>query len=233
MSQKATSIINPAALPDRTVYIVGPYQKPFRDLFLSRTGYRGTLNIAEADIVLFTGGPDIDPSLYGEQRHKLTNTSDKRDEEDLKAWAESGHALRVGICRGAQFLNVMCGGKLWQDVDGHRTSHHIFDLQTGQKIFATSTHHQMMIPSPDAYKVAICHVANKKENDAFTWRRPEDTKVDPHREDHEVLWYEEQNCLCFQPHPENLSASVELRTYFFQKLWTAYQIYLRNLQKAC
>ena len=91
----------------------------------------------------------------------------------------------------------------------------------------------MMIPSPDAYKVAICHVATKKENDAFTWRRPEDTKVDPHREDHEVLWYEEQNCLCFQPHPENLSASVELRTYFFQKLWTAYQIYLRNLQKAC
>lgn len=228
MSVKATSIIETANLSKR-VYIVGQYKKPYIELFLRRPSFVGTLNIADADIVVFTGGPDVDPQLYGQDKIIQTHLSPFRDKEDLKAWEGSTHCLRVGICRGAQFLNVMNGGKMWQDVDNHRTSHFMFDLQTSQKIWVTSTHHQQMIPHKDAFKVATCHVSERKEDDKRVWKRKDNPKFDDYRDDWEVLWYEDTASLCFQPHPEALDASEELRTYFFQKLHTAYNIYHSQL----
>jgi len=53
----------------------------------------------------------------------------------------------VGICRGSQFLTVMSGGRLFQDVSGHAImGTHLIKFKDGSSLGITSTHHQMMNP---------------------------------------------------------------------------------------
>jgi putative glutamine amidotransferase len=69
------------------------------------------------DGLVFTGGPDLSPSLYGQEPHPETaGISDERDRAELGLIQE---ALRrdmpvLGICRGMQLLNVALGGDLHQ-----------------------------------------------------------------------------------------------------------------------
>jgi len=71
------------------------------------------------DGVLLTGGVDIDPGCYGEQRQDLCDRSDPpRDwtEMTLIRWALADRKPLLGICRGIQAINVACGGSLYQDI---------------------------------------------------------------------------------------------------------------------
>ena len=77
------------------------------------------------DGLVLTGGVDVDPAGYGQERHPETD----RPRVDRDAWefALLDAALRsrvpvLGICRGIQVLNVALGGTLHQhlpDVIGH------------------------------------------------------------------------------------------------------------------
>lgn len=134
----------------------------------------------KAELFQFMGGEDVTPELYGE---KNTNSFNRfsRDVEEM-GWFHLAQRMGipcVGICRGGQFLNVMCGGKMKQDVPGH-THNHILNTAIFGKCEATSTHHQMMIPSPYGKLIGWGETKN----------------------DVEIVWYETENCLCFQPHPE-------------------------------
>jgi putative glutamine amidotransferase len=76
------------------------------------------------DGVCLSGGPDLDPDAYGAQtRHpELGPTEPSLDAFELgvaRAADAAGLPL-LGICRGAQALNVARGGTLHQHVDGHR-----------------------------------------------------------------------------------------------------------------
>jgi putative glutamine amidotransferase len=76
------------------------------------------------DGICLTGGPDLDPIAYGAQtRHPLLGPTEPAvDDFELtvaRAADASGLPL-LGICRGAQALNVARGGTLHQHVDGHR-----------------------------------------------------------------------------------------------------------------
>ena len=78
------------------------------------------------DGICLSGGPDIDPETYGErERHpELGETEAELDAFELAVAREAdarGLPL-LGICRGAQTLNVARGGTLHQDVPGHRQS---------------------------------------------------------------------------------------------------------------
>ncbi|NIH95474.1 putative glutamine amidotransferase [Mycolicibacterium fluoranthenivorans] len=93
------------------------------------------------DGLIITGGRDVDPQSYGQQRHPATDEpAGPRDEWEFALLAV---ALRrgmpvLGICRGAQVLNVALGGTLHQhlpDVLGH-TRH-----QQGNAVFSTSAVH--------------------------------------------------------------------------------------------
>jgi putative glutamine amidotransferase len=71
------------------------------------------------DGVFLTGGVDIDPSQYGEDRHALCDRSDPaRDwaELALVRWARRDRKPLLGVCRGIQAINVAFGGSLYQDV---------------------------------------------------------------------------------------------------------------------
>jgi putative glutamine amidotransferase len=69
--------------------------------------------------LLLTGGGDVDPVFYGEDRHpSIEDAEPGRDEFEIdlarRAMA-SGMAI-LAICRGAQVLNVAAGGTLVQDI---------------------------------------------------------------------------------------------------------------------
>lgn len=75
------------------------------------------------DAVVFTGGSDVDPELYGEQAHAETAGIVRlRDDAELallRAALERDMPV-LGICRGIQVLNVGMGGDLDQHLEGHR-----------------------------------------------------------------------------------------------------------------
>jgi putative glutamine amidotransferase len=76
------------------------------------------------DGVCLSGGPDLDPDAYGAvERHvELGPTEPSLDAFELAlARAADARGIPVlGICRGAQALNVARGGTLHQHVPAHR-----------------------------------------------------------------------------------------------------------------
>lgn len=75
------------------------------------------------DGILFSGGIDLQPSLYGEQKIPETDELDPQldtFEMTLANWALQEDIPILGICRGMQLLNVFLGGSLYQDITSQR-----------------------------------------------------------------------------------------------------------------
>lgn len=65
--------------------------------------------------LLVTGGGDIDPHRYGAEAHpEVYGVDPRRDAWELALVAALGGRPVLGICRGAQLLNVAAGGTLVQ-----------------------------------------------------------------------------------------------------------------------
>jgi putative glutamine amidotransferase len=81
------------------------------------------------DGVCLPGGPDLQPSTYGEEPHALLGPTEPRVdavELALVRAADRRNLPILGICRGMQVLNVARGGTLHQhlpDVVGDRLTH--------------------------------------------------------------------------------------------------------------
>lgn len=206
----------------RYVYIVEPDHQYIR-MFKAR-GWELTDDILAADLIQFTGGHDVTPSLYGEAKHETTDCNPMRDRREIIIFEGVKYIVPMaGICRGAQFLNVMCGGAMWQNVDGHARGqmHDMIDWFTGETIKVTSTHHQMMRPGPEAITIATAHessfrtkmpsLKDHKTGDkaGTTWSYNRGSETDT-----EVCYYAEENCLCFQPHPEYIGSPEMTDAYF-------------------
>jgi len=138
----------PVVLPPLSVDLVGPLLDRF-------------------DGVCLSGGPDLDPSAYGESRHPSTGPVESELDAFELALARAADARGLpilAIFRGMQLLNVARGGSLHQhlpDVNGtvicHRQSEtgsqptHWVSLQTSTQVAGTlgrrrvkvnSFHHQ-------------------------------------------------------------------------------------------
>lgn len=71
------------------------------------------------DGVLLTGGGDVDPAFYGQDRHETVEDAEPGRDEfelDLARRAIEADVPVLAICRGAQVLNVAAGGTLVQDI---------------------------------------------------------------------------------------------------------------------
>jgi carbamoylphosphate synthase small subunit len=207
-----------------SVFIQGPGQFGFVQMFAQKKDeYYGVKTAAEADIVLFTGGLDINPELYGEKPLGTTRFDPERDRQDVSVFENSTrrHKFLVGVCRGAQFLNVMNGGRLWQHVGQHTIDHPVVDIKSGRVIPVSSTHHQMMMPNSkgDLIRVAATNQARFKRGSNCGWDAITDPKFGLKEIlfDDEVLWYPNNRSLCFQPHPE-YDGYPECTKYFFELL---------------
>ena len=77
--------------------------------------------MASMDGLVISGGPDLDPALYGEASLGARDPDRGRDRLDADALrAAEERALPVlGVCRGMQAINVLSGGSLQQHVEGH------------------------------------------------------------------------------------------------------------------
>lgn len=178
-------------------------------------GYAITTDFAEASLVCFTGGADVSPDMYGDKAHRYTQNDEWRDAKEERLFAEAwAHNIpMVGICRGGQFLNVMSGGRMYQHVEKHTRSHHIVDTRTGETIYVSSTHHQMIMPSPNGVLIATAGLGGERE-----WYDGEIARKDVSKEDIEVVWYPHTKALCFQPHPEFISPEYAGMLKYFGSL---------------
>lgn len=156
----------------------------------------------ESEMVVFTGGADVSPHLYNQSTHHYTYSDPDRDDSDIDCFHRNFLKLKVGICRGGQFLHVMNGGELYQDVDNHALhgKHPLVCKVSGKEWLVTSTHHQMMKPREGHNVVGVakettyvdCHYAGEVCRKTIT-------------EDVEVILH--PRAMCFQPHPEFYAAN--------------------------
>ena len=71
------------------------------------------------DGLLLTGGQDVDPALYGQAREAVCappcRRRDNLDGTLFRLFRQADKPI-LGICRGAQLVNVLMGGTLYQDL---------------------------------------------------------------------------------------------------------------------
>lgn len=202
----------------KLVHIVnGNWQ--YKSMF-EEAGWGITIDLAEADLVQFTGGEDVTPELYGERPHPRTFHNPNRDKQEKRIYdqaREMGIPM-AGICRGGQFLNVMNGGKMYQDVDNHALggTHKAHVNGFIGDVDVTSTHHQMMRPNihTDHIVLMSAKLSTRKEYMGGIPIGVIKQKV-KHDDDVESVYYPETHSLCFQPHPEFDRGKDCRAVYFF------------------
>lgn len=124
------------------------------------------------DAILFAGGNDIDPSMFGEELHPTVKDISKlRDAVELRLmrWSVEDDRPILGVCRGMELLNIVRGGDLYQDIPSmlpDATDHnlssaakdiehiaHVLRLEPGSRFagiigkgtLGTNTHHHQAI----------------------------------------------------------------------------------------
>ena len=71
------------------------------------------------DGFIFTGGEDLDPTLYGQKKEEFCGSIvPQRDAMEMKLFQLAFELDKpiLGICRGIQLMNVALGGTLYQDI---------------------------------------------------------------------------------------------------------------------
>lgn len=180
----------------------------------SENGWIVTETVIAADLVVFTGGSDVTPALYGEKSIPSTASSELRDRNDLLAYsvAKKYNKPCFGICRGLQFLNVMNMGKMWQHVDSHAIGErgHKMYVEDGflpypakeDHFVVNSYHHQMVIP-PDGAMVLGWSIGRSISRENATrkvgWKDLINTELE---KEPEIVYYNATNDIGVQFHPE-------------------------------
>lgn len=93
---------------------------------------------ARCDGFLFSGGPDIDPRYYGEEkRFDSVEVCFERDvcEAEIFRIALASRKPMLGICRGIQVFNVMLGGTLYQDIPSEYATELCHSRQPSNRIW--------------------------------------------------------------------------------------------------
>lgn len=87
------------------------------------------LNVEKSDLhrlyklcdgILLTGGHDVNPELYGEDKLAYCGKFNRqRDEIETYIFKQAykDNKAMLGICRGIQLMNVLMGGTLYQDIE--------------------------------------------------------------------------------------------------------------------
>lgn len=209
------------------VYIVGHsigYSRWIKPLEITKS-------IEEADIVLFTGGEDINPAIYGCEPHRSTYFTEERDAFELECYHKMNKdQIGLGICRGAQLACALNGGLLVQDVDDHWIggTHEIVNVSNDDSLplylDIPSLHHQMMYPynlDPEDYTLLYIskiqrskgYYEGDKINDSVI------AKINTYGEPEVVLFHKQDNpkFLAIQGHPE-MMVTDSLTTQIFNNI---------------
>jgi putative glutamine amidotransferase len=115
-----------------------------------------------SSMIVFTGGEDIDPLIYGHEPYRGVVANVMRDNFEISLYqmAKKNRKPMFGICRGSQFLWAMGGGKLIQHMDKHGGIHRVLDLRSMKSYSVNSTHHQSAWIDSKPESVEILAVAD-------------------------------------------------------------------------
>lgn len=190
--------------------------------------------LAQFDGFVFQGGSDLSPHSYGEDhldKHRWPG-DEQRDQYELKIadYAFKNGKPVLGICRGAQLLNVYFGGTLYQDLEiqysnslKHRDAaeydkiHHPIEFAKGNILdtlyqnesnpFVNSVHHQgIKNLGQDLIVEAIS--PQDKLIEAFSYKNMQDNFVLA------VQWHPE----FFHTIQDRLIAAEPIYNYFLNKV---------------
>lgn len=202
--------IQPAVKKDIRVLIAdGSRSSEYIDFLSERFNVSRVENGQECDLIIFTGGEDVDPKFYGQSVGKFTHYNTKRDSLESDIFYNYPNTVKLGICRGNQFLTVINGGKLVQHLNGHGGSHEIV-FRDNTVFTVTSTHHQMAYPfdmNSDTYKI----IGYSKHFKSDTYLNGNNEEIELPRDFVEVEIVKYRNCLGIQGHPEYSTATTEFR----------------------
>ena len=111
--------------------------------------------------LLLSGGPDVHPERYGQEpdpnaRLKLAPELDDLEFRVLE-YALSVDMPVLAICRGMQLLNVAFGGRLIQDLPGHRSDDSNDEHPTHQIYVAPGAKSAAIIGSAGFFRVNSYH----------------------------------------------------------------------------
>ena len=98
--------------------------------------------VEQADGLIVSGGVDVDPALYGGNRNDplLGQTNAARDENEAVAWnaAQRAGIPVLAVCRGAQLVNALLGGRLLMDIPRDHAA--ALDHASGEEALNRATH---------------------------------------------------------------------------------------------
>ena len=165
--------------------------------------------------VLFGGGEDITSAIYGVERHETSQAGhvlSKRDEKEIEIFnlAQKVGAKSLGICRGAQLLCALSGGKLVQNVTGHTRNHTIL-TKDKERYTTSSVHHQMMYPFElkDKYQM----IAWSEDKLSKYYDMSPEVTLDKLEIEPEIIYFDETKSLAIQGHPEFMDERASFVKY--------------------
>lgn len=166
-------------------------------------------SIEEAELIVFTGGSDVDPEFYGEPMHPKTYSSYARDAKEIAIFnkAKELGIPMIGICRGSQLLCICNEGKLIQHQENPLYIHEI-KTYDNEVIKTTSTHHQAAYPfnlPEEDYKILAW-----TEGISDIHEDGNEFELDPPVEC-EIVYYPKTNSLGIQGHPEMMFKNNKAR----------------------
>lgn len=155
--------------------------------------------LATLDGIVFSGGEDLEPSLYGEAvLNETVYVNSVRDASDVflaRAAVASGKPI-LAICRGEQLMNVVLGGSLYQDLAEQKPDN-VGHGGTTHKILAEPGSLLAKLYGADSLEV------NSSHHQAVKDVAP-GLKVTAYSSDGIVEGYEGDNLIAVQFHPEKL-----------------------------
>lgn len=183
--------------------------------------------LESCDLVVFTGGSDVNPELYGDTKLETTYIDEARDKEEQLIYNLALFLAipMVGICRGMQFLNVMNDGYLIQDINNHTNCIHEICTNEGEVFEVVGDHHQLCIAGGHHKTLAYaCNLSDKYlTGENFPNGVPTIAEYGKVVQDieQEAIWWPNTQCLGVQYHPEWMDEESRGYTYF-QDLLTKY-----------
>ena len=161
------------------------------------------------NFIFFSGGSDVNPELYGEEKGSRTGVDIKRDELCQEVFNSYMRTPKLGICRGSQLVTVLSGGKLIQHVEGHATGHqheievHYEGHSNPTTRLITSTHHQMMYPfNLENNKYNLLGWTKVSRSMIYLDGEDKQIKIPSKFVEPEIIYYPDTRSLAIQGHPE-------------------------------